>query len=191
MALELSPAERSSQSRVHSATPCSPLEDFACRYYTPLLNFFRKRASNPAEVPDLVQQVFLRLAQYHKIGQIQNPEGFIFQTAANVLTDHFRRLAVRAPHACSAEADDAATSSYLTPERVLLGEEALERLVHALKNLPNRTRDVFVLRCFDGLRSAEVAQRMGISVRAVEKHVVKAMAYIAEHADLSGAGSLE
>ena len=56
------------------------LDDLARRYYAPLATFFRKRTHNAAEVQDLVQQVFLRLAQHRELGDIRNSEGYIFQT---------------------------------------------------------------------------------------------------------------
>src|SRR5580692_9851596 len=71
------------------------LDRLARRYYAPLASFFRKRTRDAAEVQDLVQQVFLRLAQYRQLGNIQNSDGYIFETAANTLKDHHRRNAVR------------------------------------------------------------------------------------------------
>ena len=49
-------------------TPRARLENLARRYYGPLVSFFRKRTGNSTEVQDLVQQVFLRLAQYRALG---------------------------------------------------------------------------------------------------------------------------
>jgi RNA polymerase sigma-70 factor (ECF subfamily) len=45
--------------------------------------------------------------------------------------------------------------------------------------LPARTRDIFVLFRLDQLKQSEIAARMGISVSAVEKHVVRAVAHLA------------
>ncbi|MGH8210158.1 MAG: RNA polymerase sigma factor, partial [Steroidobacteraceae bacterium] len=83
------------------------LNELARRYYIPLLSFFRKRTRDAAEVQDLVQEVFLRLAQCHEIGNVQNPEGYIFQTASNTLKDHYRRSAVREDFAKAQLANDA------------------------------------------------------------------------------------
>jgi len=53
--------------------------------------------------------------------------------------------------------------------------------------LPERTRDVFVLRMLEGCRMTEVARAMGISTRAAEKHQARALAYVAERlADYHG-----
>lgn len=73
----------------------SRLDDLARRYYAPLVTFFQKRTRNAPEVPDLVQQVFLRLAQHSDPGRIENADGYIFRTAANTLKDHYRHEIVR------------------------------------------------------------------------------------------------
>jgi RNA polymerase sigma-70 factor (ECF subfamily) len=166
------------------------LEDLARRYYGPLLSFFRKRARNGAEVQDLVQQVFLRLAQYRELTQIRNPEGYIFQTAANALKDHYRHQVTRENFARRRQELAAPEGTDFPPERVLQGRESLSRLVKALHDLPERTRDIAVQRCFEGLTHAEIAHLQGISVRAVEKQVAKALAYLSQALD-SGETDLE
>jgi RNA polymerase sigma-70 factor (ECF subfamily) len=65
-------------------------------------------------------------------------------------------------------------------ERVFLGKEALNRASVALLELPERTRTIFVLRRLEGMRYADVARRLGISVSAVEKHMVRAIAHLTE-----------
>ena len=153
------------------------LDQLARRYYAPLRSFFRKRARNSSEVHDLVQQVFLRLAQHGTLN-IENADGYIFHTAANTLKDHYRRESVRERFA-----QDPAHyrgDSEFSPERVLEGKEALDGVAAVLRGLPERTRDVFVLRCFEGLKYAEIAHLHAISVRAVEKHMAKALARLSE-----------
>jgi RNA polymerase sigma-70 factor (ECF subfamily) len=49
----------------------------------------------------------------------------------------------------------------------------------ALAELPERTRDVFVLRLLEGWKMAEVASALGISTRAAEKHQARALAHVA------------
>lgn len=158
------------------AAPRARLDAVARRYRRPLLSFFRKRARDPATVDDLVQQVFLRLAQNPHLAAVRNPDAYIFQTAANTLRDHLRRGLVRQRFAAEA-AHVADRDTGFSPERVLLGEEALARVVAALRELPEKTRDVFALRCFEGLKLAEIGQLLGISVRMAEKHLARALAH--------------
>ena len=95
------------------------LEDLARRYYKPLLSFFRKRTHNAPEVGDLVQQVFLRLAQYPGLEHMHNPDGYIFQTAANTLRDYYRHQAVCERHLRLVSDGEVERDSEFSPERVL------------------------------------------------------------------------
>lgn len=156
----------------------SRLDEVARRYYAPLLSFFRKRTKDPADVQDLVQQVFLRLSQHPDIGRVENPEAYIFRTASNTLTDHLRRGLTRERIVPDAAAGEEETGAHFSAERVVIGEEAIANAADALRELPERTRDVFMLRSFEGLKHAEIARLLAISVRAVEKHMAKALAHL-------------
>jgi RNA polymerase sigma factor (sigma-70 family) len=160
------------------------LDGLARRYYGPLMIFFRKRARHTADAQDLVQQVFLRLSQYPKMDEIRNLEGYIFQTASNTLKDHFRAKAVSNRYVDERNFEIAEESgSGFSPERVLLAKESVGLLVDALRKLPPRTRDVLILRCFEGLKHAEIARLQGISIRAVEKHIGRALVHLSDAID--------
>lgn len=167
--------------KIASAAVRNRLEDVARRYYAPLLAFFNKRTRNSLEVQDLVQQVFLRLSQHPEIGRIENPDAYIFQTASNALRDLHRRDVTRdrllVQDLTHLHEEDELNSDF-SPERVLLGREAMNRVIAALRELPEKTRDVFMLRCFEGLKHAEIAKLYGVSIRTVEKHASKALAHL-------------
>jgi RNA polymerase sigma factor (sigma-70 family) len=159
------------------------LDELAQRYYRPLQSFFRKRTRNAPEVHDLVQQVFLRLAQHGELSRIENADGYIFQTAANTLKDHYRHEIVRERFAKDPSVYGVVVDSDFPTERVLEGRETLAQVVQVLRRLPERTRDIVVLRCFEGLKYAEIARLHGISVRAVEKHMAKALTQLSQQVD--------
>jgi RNA polymerase sigma-70 factor (ECF subfamily) len=168
--------------------PPTRLDALVRRYYGPLVSFFRKRTRDSEEVQDLVQQVFLRLAQCPQFGEVRNPDGYIFQTAANALRDHARRAAVRGRFSAEQRHDGDGDRVAFSPERVLLGMESVARVAEALRQLPDRTRDIFMLRCFEGLKHAEIGRLQGISARAVEKHLAKALAHLARALDSEDGG---
>lgn len=147
---------------------------FVRRYSDALHRFFRKRVLQQADIDDLVQEVFLRLAK-RGLADIEQVEGYMFQTAANVLRDRFRHRSVRHADAQNALDENYAEDVAFSPERVLLGREALDQLVNGIKELPERTRQVFALSRFEGLRQPEIARRLGISLSSVEKHLQRAL----------------
>jgi RNA polymerase sigma factor (sigma-70 family) len=164
----------------------SRLNSLAQRYYLPLLSFFRKRTDNAFDTQDLVQQVFLRLAQSRQEGEIHNPDAYIFQTAANALRDHYRHLAVHNRFVNEAIATSDGNASELSPERIVLAKEDVARLAEGMDELSERTRDILILRCFEGLKNAEIAKLHRISTRSVEKHIAKALAALSKTIDREG-----
>jgi RNA polymerase sigma factor (sigma-70 family) len=173
--------------RTVAPMPPSTLDEIVRRYYAPLLSFFRKRTRDSAEVQDLVQQVFLRLSQHPHVGAIENPDAYVFQSASNALKDHYRQAGVRKRFVAAVrlQAGDGSPveSADFSTERVLLGQESMVELAAMLRQLPERTRDIFMMRCFEGLKHAEIARLYGISVRAVEKNVAKALAHLSHLAE--------
>ncbi len=151
------------------------LAPLVAQYERPLRAYFAKRAANPAEVDDLVQDVFLRLAASHDHAAIANPSAYIFQAAANLLRDRARRRATWQGAAAQLAHDPAAGIEELSPERVLTGRQEAQRLVAVLETLPERTRAIFLLHRFDGLKYRAIAERLGLSVSAVEKHMAAAI----------------
>lgn len=146
-------------------------------YSRPLARFFGRRVSAPAEVPDLVQDVFLRLSRMPDPEVMRQPDSFIFATAANVLKDRARRAATRLRATGPIDDLDIEGSDF-TPDRVLEGRMAVRRLEQALAELPERTRDVFVLRVLEGWKMADIAETVGVSIRAAEKHQARALAHV-------------
>lgn len=154
------------------------LDRLARVYAKPLARFFERRVRSRDEVPDLVQDVFLRMSAVTDPNAIEKPEHYLFVTAANSLRDKARRDAAR----CVGQHVDfdeiTAPGSDMTPLRVLEGKAAIARLRGALLELPERTRDIFVLRVFEEFRMTEVASAIGISTRAAEKHYARALAHV-------------
>lgn len=165
------------------------LKEFNQRYRKVIAGYFSKRVDNTADVDDLVQEVFLRLTGRANLSRIDQIGAYIFTTAANVLRDHFRRIGSRQTD-CHDSLDDHVesgkdSSDVFSPERVLLGREALEKLITALEELPDRTRQIYLLSRFERLKYPEIAKRVGLSVRGVRFHMVKAKAHMAKCMELS------
>jgi len=143
-----------------------------------LARYFRKRVPDPSEVDDLVQEVFARIAARDSEEPIEHLGGFIFQIAANVLADRARRRFARKAEAHVPFDAERHGDQDFDPFRILAGKEALQAATQALLAMPHRTRTIFVLHRLEGRKTREIAQQLGISVSAVEKHMVKAMQHL-------------
>ncbi len=67
------------------------------------------------------------------------------------------------------------------PERVLEGYEALKEALGVLDQLPERTRDIFILFQLENIKQKDIASLYGTTQKAVEKHVLKAVTHLARY----------
>jgi RNA polymerase sigma-70 factor (ECF subfamily) len=160
------------------------LRALSLRLRTPLVHFFERRVGHVAEAEDLAQEVFERLARHKDLDRLDQLDGYVFTVATNLLRDRARKRIAQAADSHVSLDQVADFSEEITPERVLLGKDAVNRFLAALADLPERTRTVLMLRRYEGLEFKEIARRLGISVSAVEKHVLRAMDYLSRRLDL-------
>ena len=151
----------------------------------PLMRFFLRRVRDAAEAQDLTQEVFVRLLATADRTSIADPKAFVFQIALNLLADRGRKAQRRSmaqtvlidPHLVSEVTHEFVEE--FTPERVLIGRTEIDRVVAALNELSQRTRDIYLLHRLENLKQARIAELFGISRSTVEKEVMKANMHLA------------
>ena len=155
------------------------LEELMARYGPALRRYFQKRAS-PLEAEDLVQDVFVAMQVRGDIDDVEHVGRYLFRIAANVLARRRARPSWdwRVGRRSLDDLPDLVED--VSPERTLIGKQAIEQLVVALRELPPRASEAFLLNRFEEMTYAAVAAHMGISVKAVEKHIKRALARIAD-----------
>ena len=162
--------------RIHMAKESveQQLDSYAREFGRALKTYFIKRGAQPATAEDLSQEVFTRLLARQSQDEIENPRGYLMQTAFSVWSEHWRRRAVRPDQAQENYRDDAHSPEAISQDRVLQGRETIAAVLEALNALPERTRDVYLLCHVDGMKRKDLAARIGISVSAVDKHLMAA-----------------
>jgi RNA polymerase sigma-70 factor (ECF subfamily) len=155
------------------------LAELMARYGPALRRYFNKRVS-PLEAEDLVQDVFVAMQVRGGVEDVEHLNRYLFRIAANVLAR--RRLRPNWDWRIGRRSLDDMPELVedLSPERALIGKQAIEQLVVALRDLPPRASEAFLLNRFEEMTYAAVAAHMGISVKAVEKHIKRALAKIAD-----------
>lgn len=152
--------------------------DHLNRTYRPaLMAFFLRRLRNHAEAEDMTQDVFLRLARAQPT-EVAAPDAFVFQIAANLLRDRARKEKVRFDYRAELAADEQLGIEPLDPSRIVSGLQAMAALRAALKDLPETTRKIFVLYRLEHVEKRAIAEGLGLSISAVDRHLMKAMAHL-------------
>ena len=141
------------------------------------------------DLDDIVQETYAILAGLQSVDQIRNPKPYVFQTAYSVILAQVRRAQIVSISTVDDIERLAGEDGAPSPEVMAGDRQELVRLAEALAALPERCRQVFILRKIQGLTQREVAKRIGVSEGTVEKHVHKGL--IALMAALGRGGKVE
>ncbi|MBS2535626.1 SigE family RNA polymerase sigma factor [Catenulispora sp. NF23] len=122
------------------------------------------------EAEDLVQAALERAYRHwDRVAVMDAPEAYVRRILANLAVDHGRRRS-RGPLPLSLlEHDGAAHDRYPDVDRH-------DEVIRALRELPPRMRAVLVLRYYDDLTEAQIAEVLGISVGTVKSQAARALA---------------
>lgn len=151
--------------------PAHSTQDLAQLYlkYAEWLKFTLRGAYGDA-ADDLVQETYLRVAPYQKRGTIHHPKALLLRIARNIAADQGRHTSTARAHLHgSARATDRAEARQL--------DDLITKQM--ILSLPVEVRDVFVLSRVVGLTCQEVADRTGLTTKAVEWRLSRALIHCA------------
>ncbi|MEM7103263.1 MAG: RNA polymerase sigma-70 factor [Bacteroidota bacterium] len=142
----------------------------------PVRNFVYYRSGDSGFAEDCVQEAFIRLWKKCASVPVENAKGFLFTVAKNLILDLVKhekvKLKFQATKTKNATAED--------PEFLLQEKEFKEKLEACINALPENQRTVFLMNRIDKLKYREIAEMLGISQKAVEKRMHKALKFIRE-----------
>lgn len=125
------------------------------------------------DAPDLSQEALLRALNSGEVAR--HPRAFIARIARNIAIDEARKLKVRGGAALQIDALPDHVAPWVGPD-----QEAALLLKQVIMGLPELYRDVFILSRFHGLSYEEIARERGLSVKAIEYRMSRALALCQE-----------
>jgi RNA polymerase sigma factor (sigma-70 family) len=125
---------------------------------------------------ETLHEVWLRLARTGSPGVVQSPESYVFRVALNVASDR-RHAEGRELPVSDVETLRHLDDDELDPQRIAEARSEMMALKQALDELPARCRSIFVAARVDGIPHADIAKRLGISTRMVERELKRAFDY--------------
>ena len=142
-----------------------------------LRNFIRRRVPDPSDVEDIVQDVFYELVEANRLLMpIEHVTGWLFRVARNRITDLFRKRRREGfvGEAASEDEDgeaprleDLLPSLDAGPEALYVRGVLIEELGHALEELPEEQREVFVAHELEGRSFKELSAESGVNVNTL------------------------
>jgi RNA polymerase sigma factor (sigma-70 family) len=136
-------------------------------YFDSVRNYLFYKGAGIEEASDLAQDVFLRLWEKQIDVVPKTAISFLYKIASDLYVTRYRRskLEMNYMNGLKFERVD------ISPEDVLKHEELFTNYTKALAHLTEKQRTVFLMSRMEGLTYNEIAKRLGLSVKAVEKRM--------------------
>ena len=147
------------------------------------------RRAPELEIDDVIQEMYARLASLETVEDIRNPRQYAAQAAVSIALKMTRHARV-VPMIPLADFEDVGLASLEpSPERVLNSQEELQALEKSLQELPPLCRTAFLLRRVENLSQKQVAEKLGISVKTVEKYMARSVRFLIQTYGRGGASN--
>lgn len=139
-----------------------------------LLAYLTDLLGRPEDAEDVAQESYARLLDAEHLERSHGrARAYLFRIATNLAYDRFRHRRVRGQPDSTDVADVASTDP--TPERIVAIEQSLELVKQVILALKPRCRQVFLLRTARELSYEDIAERLGVSKRTVEREMQHAL----------------
>lgn len=140
--------------------------------------WLRRASVPPHEIDDVIQESYCKIAALESTAHIANPRAYFFQVARNLVYQQARRARIIRIETVAEIDSLSILDDGPNPEEEVTSLRELERLHAMIAALPERCRQVFVLRKIEDLPQREIAARLGISESTVEAQVTRGLKLI-------------
>ncbi len=149
--------------------------------YFPRLNDFAKHVVNDDGISqDIVQEVFVKVWEKRADIESVNLEAFLFKLVRNRCIDYIKHMKVinnrmQEIHVFSKYEELYRIDFIGNEPYVLIEKELKAKIETTIQGLPDRCREVFILSRINGLKNREIAEKLHISIKNVERHLKRAL----------------
>lgn len=148
-------------------------------YYDYIRNYLYYLSGDMEIAEDLVQDVFLKLWENRDKVNDETIKPLLFKIGKNLYINSYKRKNLDIKF-INTKMESIENES---PQYIMEFQEFDARLQRAISNLPDQCRTFFLLNRIDDLKYQEIANNFGISVKAVEKQISKALKLLREQFD--------
>ena len=153
----------------------SDFKDIFNTYFDSIRNYIYYRCSDESVASDIAQDVFMRVWEKRDTFDTKNIKALLYKIANDMVISDYRKSATQLNYAkdmiVTGKAD-------LSPQEILQFEELKTRYSTALNEMGDAQREAFLMSRNEELKYLEISDRLGISVKAVEKRITSALRFL-------------
>jgi RNA polymerase sigma factor (sigma-70 family) len=146
-----------------------------------LMHFLARVWPRRDDLPDIRQEAYARVYEAAQKARPQAPKAFLFATARHLMADRVRRERIVSIQAGGENEYLNVLIDEISPEQRVSASQDLARLARAFDRLSAKCREVVWLRRVKELSQKDVAARLGLAEKTVEKHLRTGARLLAHH----------
>lgn len=151
------------------------------RYFDSLRSYLYYRSGDQELSTDIAQEVFMRFWEKQFTYNPKENAGLLYKMASDLFVSRYRKQQVEMKYRKELKFD----LNDESPEEQVQYNELKENYEKALAQLSEKQRVVFLMSRMEGLKYHEIAERLDISVKAVEKRMKYALAVLKTSLNIS------
>jgi RNA polymerase sigma-70 factor (ECF subfamily) len=140
-----------------------------------LQGWLRKKLGCGFDASDLAHDTFLRVLTAPRLDEIREPRAFLVTVAHGLMVNFLRRRDIERAYLEALAAQPEALGP--NPEERAIVVETLVEIDAMLGGLAPKVREAFLLSQLQGLRYADIAGRLGVSVSMIKKYMLQAITH--------------
>lgn len=153
------------------------VQEYYVQHNAWLYQWLYKKIGSSFDAADLTQDTFARLLGKNELVSIREPRAYLTRIAHDLMVSLFRRRDLERNYLASLTALDEAM--HPSPEVRAMVMEAIFAVDQMLNGLKPKVRTAFLLQQLDGLKYAEIARELDISVKTVGVYIASAVLHCA------------
>lgn len=149
------------------------------QWFDPIRSFVYYRCGDPDRATDIVQEAFMKIWEKDVFYHPQQTKALLYKVAKELWISQHRKLQTARKYQLSVKEKPESNLS----ENGVEFEELKEKYEKALANLPEKQRTVFLMSRLEECTYKEIAERLGLSVKAIEKRMKLALQQLRKELD--------
>ena len=157
------------------------------RFYPRLLGYAVRFVQDEEIARDILQECFMTFWERRSLLSAVSLSSLLFLMVRNACLNYLkhnaliRHISIDYLNELDGEEKLYSADLMLSADEPVLYEDLKRQINEALAQLSPRSREIFLLSRFKGLKNREIAEMLGISTTAVEKHISKSLRLISDY----------
>ena len=142
----------------------------------------------PPDPEDLMQEAFASMAKMENIETLDDPKAYLFRIAINLSHRGISHQVKTRDYLCQVLDNFDEATDDLSPERILVSQQYVEKISKGLKNLSEKQRTIVLMSRIYGMTYEEIRKQTGWSLADISRQLKQALEVLLLESDMNSSG---